>query len=224
MKWLLWREYRLNRPILIAGTALLLAPQVIAAIILWRRPPIPASSDFPYSIFGGAAIYSIILSQLTVLLLGGNAIAGERADRSAEYMAYLPVSRRRRLASKLSLVLSAVVGIWVYNLLILAVFWRPAWQCEVSEMLGCTAITGLAFFGVGWIISSLQSSPTYAVGGALITPLLVFLSLHTIGWQSGLRSRDFDRFVALGYDAICLSLGVVCFAIGTWYYLRRIEP
>ena len=30
-------------------------------------------------------------------------MAGERSDRSAEFMAYLPVSRLRRLISKLSL-------------------------------------------------------------------------------------------------------------------------
>ena len=99
MNWLLWREYRLNRPILIVGAFLLLLPHVIVAILLWRGVQIPAENQ-PHP-FCGTAFYSIAISQLTVLILGANAIAGERADRSAEYMVYLPVSRSRRLLAKL---------------------------------------------------------------------------------------------------------------------------
>ena len=63
-------------------------------------------------------MYSLALSQLTVALLGGNAIAGEAADCSAEFIAYLPLSRPRLLAGKLSLAFSAAVSIWGPNLLI----------------------------------------------------------------------------------------------------------
>ena len=54
-------------------------------------------------------------------LLGGNSIAGERVDRSAEFLAYLPVSRGRILASKLLVALAAVPLIWLPNLVILAI-------------------------------------------------------------------------------------------------------
>ena len=35
---------------------------------------------------------------------------------------------------------------------------------------------------------------------------------------------SFDRFMETGYAIICPVVAVVCFSIGTWYYLRRVEP
>ncbi len=43
---------------------------------------------------------------------GANAIARERADRSAEFLAYLPISRVRILASKAALPLAVVSVVW----------------------------------------------------------------------------------------------------------------
>ena len=84
------------------------------------------------------------------------------------------------------------------------------------------AITGAVLYGVSWLISSFQSSPTFAVGGGVVAPMIVLMGLHAIAWFGGVEFPQ--RFVEIGYATICLSLAVVCFAIGTWYYLRRIEP
>ena len=112
MKWLFWREYRLNRLILIIFTLLLFLPYVIALIALsWPSEHVVRPPDASEA-FGGAALYSLVLTQLVVALLGGNAMAGERADRSAHFMAYLPVSRARRVGCKLTLALSVVTLIW----------------------------------------------------------------------------------------------------------------
>ena len=103
MKWLLWREYRLNRLLLMTGATLLLLPYAIALFDLgwdawWGSSQSPRAENAARR-FEVAAFFSIVISQLTLALLGGNAIAGERADRSAEFLAYLPVSRWRRLAA-----------------------------------------------------------------------------------------------------------------------------
>ena len=42
-----------------------------------------------------------MISQLSIALIGGNAISGERVDRSAEFLYSLPIARRKLLASKL---------------------------------------------------------------------------------------------------------------------------
>ncbi len=224
MKWLLWREYRLNRPILIAGSVFLLLPYVIVLIVLWWAPVGPDAA----TAFGGAAIYSVVLSQLTLAFLGGNAIAGERADRSAEFIAYLPLSRPRRLAGKLSLTLATAALFWGVNLSVLLILLsmtsdlRPVPYNDLPSVLGYIAITGLAFFGVGWLVSSLQSSATFAVCGGLITPLLIVMGLQAAAWLSAAPSLD--EFMGIGYAITCPVLAVVCFSIGTWYYLRRVEP
>ena len=230
MKWLLWREYRFSRLVLIAGTALLLLPYAIAGIVVcwpWRpeevRVPNPGEALF------GAAIYSLALSQFTLALLGGNAIAGERADRSAEFLAYLPLSRQRRLAAKLCLALAAVALIWGLNLSVLQFPLRftmarinPREYAFLLWLFGYTAITGLTFFGVAFLISSLQSSPTFAVCGGVVSPIAVFMMLYTPAWFR--EVPNFDRYARIGYPVICPIVAVVCFSIGTWYYLRRVEP
>ena len=91
MNWLLWREYRRNRWILIAGATGVLLPYIIAVIFDANR-----SSGFVC-----AFVLSCVFSQMTVALLAGNAVAGERADRSAEFIAYLPWRRSSTFASKL---------------------------------------------------------------------------------------------------------------------------
>jgi ABC-type transport system involved in multi-copper enzyme maturation permease subunit len=232
MNWLIWREYRLNRLILIVGLGLLLLPYAIALIALWwaRLPPNVVE------IFGAAALYSVALTQLVPVLLGGNAIAGERNDRSAQFVAYLPLSRPRRLAAKLSLTAAATAVLWAVNLLILLIAFGTDLDADprlcnlVQNVLGYSAITSLVMFGVAWLISSLQSSPVFAVAGGLITPLVILMSLQWIAWGISLHHNretflpSFEQFLEIGYPAICAILALLCFSVGAWYYLRRVEP
>lgn len=233
MKWLLWREYRLNRLILVTGAVLLLLPYLGAVIVLcWVPEPLviggpPICNAMVAS--GFASIYSIVLSQLTLALLGGNAFAGERADRSAEFMAYLPLSRRKRLVGKLSLSLSTAVLIWGVNLLVLLLLLctaapslPPKTGAHWGEFGYYVAITGLLFFGVGWLVSSLQSSPTFAVCAGMITPFLVVNILAATAWVYDIASLQ--PITEIGYAVTCPVLAVACFSIGTWYYLHRVEP
>ena len=230
MKWLLWREFRLNRLILITGAVLLLLPYLVVIIVLWWPKAPTARALNITQVFGVAAIQSLVLSQLTVVLLGGNAMAGERADRSAQFMAYLPLPRTRRLGAKLILAFTATALIWGTNLLVLWIIVStvPGIRSDFSssdnplEVIYYVAITGLVFYGVSWLISSFESSPTFAVGGGLITPMLVFMGLKAAAWAMGLRS--IDPFVGIQYATICPILAVVCFSIGIWYYLNRVEP
>ena len=60
-----------------------------------------------------------------------------------------------------------------------------------------------------------------------MTPLLVGMCSF---WGSELtyylgRDRSIDNpYVYCGYVGTCLLLSIVCFAVGTRYYLRRVEP
>ena len=61
---------------------------------------------------------SLAASQLLLAVMGGAAIAGERADRSAEILAYLPAGRMRRLIFKLAIVATTAATGWaVYFLM-----------------------------------------------------------------------------------------------------------
>jgi hypothetical protein len=89
------------------------------------------------------------------------------------------------------------------------------------------AVTGCTFFCVGWFVSSLQSSPTYAVGGGLAAPLLIYLALgmaSEIGAKRHIELLMQSEFVMHNYIVLCLVLSAVCLVAGCWLFLRRVEP
>jgi ABC-type transport system involved in multi-copper enzyme maturation permease subunit len=162
-------------------------------------------------------------SLLTVALLAGNSIAGERADRSAEFVAYLPLPRWRMLASKLLLHLIALIVLSAVNLL---TFKRLAELGELGNesalLVGCYFGLSLAIYGVGWLVSSLQSSPALATMTGLATPGLIAMCI----WGLGEMTEDpfSDRIFVVWCATIWLAVAIACFSVGTWYYLRRSEP
>ncbi len=127
MKWLLWKDYRHNRLIVFTVLALLLGPHLIGLGIMFGGRWVKIDTRNGQAVYwtpkweeiiGGASGYSLCISQLAAALIGGNAIAGERVDRSAEFLYSLPIRRRKLLASKLLLALAIAVAIWLLNALI----------------------------------------------------------------------------------------------------------
>jgi ABC-type transport system involved in multi-copper enzyme maturation permease subunit len=230
MTWLLWKEYRANRLIVVVGAAILLVPYVVALGLACYGVG-PGRGSGPDNLFV-AGFFSVILSQLTLALLGGNLIAGERADRSAEFQAYLPIPRVKILAGKLTLALLATLLIWLPNLLILLLLtWGMPEGPRLAEVFeavwrggGTIAITGLTFFSIAWLISSFQTSPTFAVCGGLILPYFTLMAIAAVAWLLEYEPEHFDPFMLNVYRATCLVLAPLCFTLGTWLFLRRVEP
>ncbi len=83
------------------------------------------------------------------------------------------------------------------------------------------AMTGLAMYGIAWGISSFQSSPTYAVAGGIVAPILIFMGLFYGGYvfDTPWLQKHFETI----YASLCAPLGVAGFAIGTWHYLHHVE-
>jgi len=229
MKWLIWKEYRLNRLVLIVGAVLLVAPHAAALVLALRGVGLQVRGGLLLQLSGNlmvSGLYGMLLSQLTLALLGGHAIACERADRSAEFLAYLPVARTRILAGKIALALVTVALIWIPNLLI--VRWAmaglpeqgPRFYADIWSAFWTLVITGLAAFCVAWLLSSFLESPTFSICGGLVTPWLVLMALAFLVWWFEWP----EQVIFLGYSITCLVLGPACFAAGTWHYLRRVEP
>ena len=226
MKTLLWREFHWNRLVVVMGAAILVLPYLFMLIVgLWPRK---GGISLDESYFAAAAYFSFMLSQLTIAFLGGNAFAGERADRSAEFMAYLPISRKDRLLSKFWLTVIVIAVILVVNLAVFRLAdGRFPWQMrdresDIAEFLRNVAITGFVAFGVGWLISSFQSSPTFAVCGGFVVPLLTAMGLSLVVRE--FEIPDDFRFAFTWYAVICGILGALGFALGTWLFLKRVEP
>lgn len=218
MKWLLWREARQNQMILYTGLVLLLLPYVVAEV----TRVIMGYGFITGIVVHNCSLFSLALSQLTVVLLAGNAFAGERANRSAEYIAFLPLKRSQLLASKLYLSLIVFAITWGVNLLLY--FSSNLMHRKEPMALLIIAMTGVAFYGVAWLISSFQSSPTFAIGGGLVAPLIVAMTLTLIVENMESRTEELRVFFQMCYVCISGILGTVSFGIGTVYYLQRKEP
>jgi len=241
MKWLLWKDYRHNRLIVLAALVILLVPYLIGLGVIcggrWVKTCQAVYWTPPWKqIIAVAGGYSLAISQLSLALIGGNAISGERVDRSAEFLYSLPIARRRLLASKLLLALAVSAVGWLVNGAVLGcliAMYMPHVMnleiCNLTIFMGAMtiAITGLTFFCVAWFLSSYVKSPAFDVCGGFITPFLVLSSLSLVGWLlkiAGLSENAFEEGGEYWYLGICLALSLVSFAIGTWHYLRRVEP
>ena len=213
MNWLLWREYRRNRIIVATGGVLVLLSSVSAFFLALDRNDLFAPDGFVVLLF----------SALTLATLAGNAIAGDRADRTAEFIAYLPLPRSHLLISKLSLSLIAVVVLSAANLLTLMqqVEFQPLQKRPDSlHVFGLVVSICLLICGVSWLVSAILSSP------ALATLSGIFAALISAGVAdlTGMIREVSPTFSEPGWwFTMNLIMAVGCFWIGSWYYLRRSE-
>ena len=223
MKNLLWREFHWNRVVVIQAVVVFLLPYAILLIIgLWPRDASLSWKDVRVGM-GGAAVYSLVISQITIAFLGGNAFAGERSDRTAEFLAFLPISRNQRLFSKLLFASIVAALIWGINGIVFGILggFDDLLDGDWTLIARYIASTGLVMFGVGWLISSIQSSSPFAVFGGIAVPMLTMIGL----WLTivfGVEGSG--EYFAKWYTLISVSLGAIGFALGTWLFLGRVEP
>lgn len=224
MNALLWREWRWNRRIVATGVMIFFLPYVIALVImLWQWEELHGFSDVNEGL-KTTAFGSYVLSQLTLTLLSGNAIAGERSDRTAEFLAYLPVSKRQRVAAKFVLIAFIASLVWGINWLIIVSLgpWDVLFTREILRPMMYLTLYSFAAFGAAWFVSSMQSSPTYAVAAGIATPILLLNTVFMI--DSNFSSDVSARFIEVGLPMVCLTLGTAGIATGTWSFLKRVEP
>ncbi|MEN6407161.1 MAG: ABC transporter permease subunit [Thermoguttaceae bacterium] len=238
--WLLWKEYRQNRFIIYAALAILLGPYLIGfgALYGWRLIYCPMNvtprnwAEVWWRVLAFANFCSMFLSLLSIALIGGNAISGERVDRSSEFLFSMPLRRSRILVGKLLLAALVIAVIWLLNDF---VCWlspkMPGLKVPGlrSLPLAFIATSSLVIFCSAWFFSSLVTSPAFDVCGGLMTPMLVGIGIRFTTWLltphgavpfAGNYDADFSRW----YLRVCCVIAPVCFCIGTWRYLRRVEP
>lgn len=230
MKALLWKDYRVNRQILIVGFCLLVAPFLAAVGWLWYDVGLTAA---PADRWGHglsiAAQAALMLSQLTVLLLAGHIIAGERRDRSAEFLAYLPPPRSVILTSKAILATALLLVVWGVFLLVTEVI-VPAIDADAShtqlESFAGTrafvAVITIAMFGMAWFGSCLFESPTYSAALGIFAAVLVPFALNLFRLATGVPAHG-ESFIFV-LKVTLATIGVLGFIAGWCYYVRRVEP
>lgn len=224
MRALLWKDYRQNRSFLAAAGAFLLLPYAFAVLIgvvdLLRDD---YSAEVVWALYlATASISSLFISVVLSAFIAGNAVAGERADRSAEFAAILPISRRSGIISKALLAVTACVLMWPCNGLVLYLtVMKSTSHSPISlDIVPVLATTTVFAFGVSWLVSTLVSRPaTAAVSGLIAVAILSMgFSILDEAWNI-----DADAFASL-YPLLSLLLGSGCFVAGVVCYFWRVEP
>ncbi len=219
MRSLLWKDCRLNRLVLVVGATLLLGPHAaglaLKIYLPLSEPTMPAPAWATVLFY--TATYSLLLSTLTVALLGGNAIAVERPDRSAEFLAYLPPTRRKVLASKVLLAMIVWAAILGLNVPILVAVTSPKEFGDVPPMAEVLVSVMVLLFGSSWLASSFLASPANATGLGVAATALIALAAALQAESAQCDPRDVVMWTALSIGTASFVAGIICF-------LRRAEP
>ena len=227
MKGLIWKDYRLNRSLLILGATTLVGLYVagFAIEVSHTWPAMPPPKVFADALFSYGHL-ALGLTPFLTALLGGNAIACERAERSAHFLAYLPPAKWQILASKLIVALVATGFFWGV-ILLLTYGIAPLISSKPINFLNSMSgspwgvVSGcILTFGVGWLGSACLESATIPAILALAAPFMFGLGLYAIAAMFAV-----SRFELMEWSGIAgFGCGACAFAAGTWCYLRRVEP
>lgn len=226
MNELLWKDYRVNRMVLIVGIVLLFGPLFAVGVVNLYAQVRYADQIYWFDKIVSTGLATLAFAFVTLAMLGGNAFAGERADRSAEFMAYLPPTRRQKLLSKSILALVSVAVVLGVILLICyglaSIVGAPSTHSERlrGEVVYAMIPAVLLTFGAAWCGSSVLSSATFAVGIGFAAPWLLYAILATLKY--GVQIPNFG--VAFWFALTASVLAVMAFVTGCILYLRRVEP
>ena len=226
MKTLLWKDYRHNRQLFAVVGAFLLAPYVLFPLIAAG----PGGLSFFAAVIRPACLTSLVVSVFVSAFVAGNAFAGERVDRSAEFVAYLPIRRKAAVASKAIVAIGACVLAWGANAAVVLAcpLVGPVSSLNPSawylHLLPNTAVAMVFVFGVSWLFSSFRTSSASAAASGLGTAVLVVVATVYLSedlWRPPDRIPDCWIF---GYMFGVILVGVGCFVAGSIVALRRVEP
>ncbi len=226
---LLKKDFGLCRHVLMGGVIALLVPYLAVIVYAACTSGLSDSESIEFLSLSllGASQTSVWLSVFSIAFLAGFVIAGERRDRSAEFLAFLPPGRSAILFSKaiVCVVWAAVVAISYFLVADLIVPWisddKYMYESTGREIfLACSVL--FSVFGTSWLASTMLTSPVLAVLVGLVAPygvtMIVFLFQLKFGWE---LNGEMETSV---YAVVLLAVGAVTFVGGWCYYCKRIEP
>ena len=109
MKELFLKDFAIVRHVQLLGVLLIGLPFAMQGLMIGQSWFLGdgVSSEHVFNALISAAYSGLLISFLPIMLVVAYSIAGERQDRTAEFMFYLPPSRAKILLSK-----SLVCGTW----------------------------------------------------------------------------------------------------------------
>ncbi len=213
LRTLIWKDVLANRFSLLLAAILLVAAYGVAAIMGLLDPMMTAQPSWGRRLaeilfFGSLMSYAV--AHLSLAVLSGNLIAGERVRRSAEFLAYLPPSRGMVLRAKAT-VLGTVALLLLFIPLAmtgLGAFFDKASLVDIYRKTASGCV-------IGWLASCCLQSNAVAILFALLSPYILMILITLV-----IQSAEPTAILL----AANLSIGLAGFLFGTMHYLNRVEP
>ena len=173
---------------------------------------------------------AVHVSVFLLPMIAANSLAGERADRSAEFIAPLPVSRAVRLMAKVVLLAAVAIALWA-PMLVVASLLRGSQLVKADdylsglELLGRIATFAILTTALAWLLAGWIESPVIAAVMAIAIPVAVpwaMFSLHAPFLAPA-------SFFGLWIDSegipqpLTFLVAAAFFTAGSALYLRRLE-
>lgn len=221
MRALIAKDWRLLRVpvigLLIASAgAYLLAYLLLRGHVLRGNPrTVLTSATIAGAFFAGA------LTSLLASIFGGVVIAGERSERSCDFLSLLPVTRKQIVLGKLIVsagILCACAAIHgsidlLFDTTTQCYGWKGV-RFDAAIWFGWT----ISFFGVAWLFSTLTPSGPISASASIAVTVVCAALVADETYQPGRREWELQIAAAL------FSVGIVSMVAGVLYYLRRIAP
>jgi ABC-type transport system involved in multi-copper enzyme maturation permease subunit len=176
------------------------------------------------------ADWAVVACNLTALLaaaFGGVSIAGERSDRTSDFIALLPVARKQIILSKWTVSVLMLGGCALIHLMLARSFGTALYEAQRRSRAPWTIVTVVwiafttSFFGIAWLLSTFtRSGPISACVSIAITVAGLVLAVVYLQGHDRADYLEVLRHVVLPP----LAIGLASLIAGTSYYLRRVEP
>ena len=236
---LVWREWRRSRTILFVTLGIIVA--LLILVFSQPQPPeVAAGIGYPvvvkvvFAVIGIAAWIMSFLGPFLLPMIAANSLAGERADRSAEFIAPLPVMRSARLAAKVALLAAVAIAFFGPILAVLSLVETDdridADFGHALGLLGMVATFTLLSTALAWLLAAWVESPVIAAVGAIAIPIAIPMFLFYVPTIANRPPfRDPSVFYSFWIDSagmpqpLTFLVAAAFFAAGSTLYMRRLE-
>jgi ABC-type transport system involved in multi-copper enzyme maturation permease subunit len=239
MRALLAKDWRFFRAPMIALLVVGPACFLIALIAVFSSHPAEGVIDTTLQCLFIAAMIACALTSLLASAFGGIAIAGERTDRTADFLGLLPVSRTQIILSKWIASISMLLASAGTYLAIAGSSWLivlcrhpagpPAMNAtprDTDDLLTSTACWigfTAAYFGIGWLLSAFTRSGPISACISIATTFAAS-TVFGLATQAMDERRYSDQDLTLAFASLLLAIGLLSAIGGAIYYRKRIAP
>ncbi|HUB27357.1 MAG TPA: hypothetical protein VL992_18170 [Tepidisphaeraceae bacterium] len=220
------KDWRLNRlPLIGLATLTILGYSIAILAYWWDRhdqfkhiwPGIPQLLSL---YLPGSASFGMSCVILLAAVFGGVAFAQERREGWADFLAIMPATRMKIIASKLTVALACILPFCCLNLCVSAICDRYGplrYPHGVEESL-LTTLTAMTAFGFAWLLSTFMKSDALAACSALIVVALTSALVTMVCYHLDVAATE----VVLVSGAIACTAATI--VGGSAYYCWRVAP